>query len=111
MYCRLAVKQLSLHNAGEMKRSVEIIYKCTPLYTVLKVLFKVILAAAVPLQFVVIQQVINAVAGVLNGGDKGNAWLWCGIFIFIDFIIILFTYLRLLYPTGWDFADMRTESS
>lgn len=82
---------------GEMKRSVQIIYKCTPLYTVLKVLLKVILAAAVPLQLVVIQQVINAVAGVLNGGDKGNAWLWCGIFIFIDFIIILFTYLDSIF--------------
>lgn len=57
----------------EIKESIEIIYECTPLYTVLKITSKVILAVFTPLQLAVIQQVINAVAGVLAGREKTTA--------------------------------------
>lgn len=80
-----------------MIRSVRIIYRCTPLYTILKIISKTILAITVPLQIVVIQQVINAVTGALNGEGKVSAYLWCGLFLVIDIAIILFTYLDSIF--------------
>lgn len=77
----------------EMKGSVKMIYEIAPLYTLLKIFSKAVLAIMVPLQLFVIQQVINAVTSALGGGEKGAAWLWCGIFLLCDIVQILFMHL------------------
>lgn len=76
----------------EIKESIQMIYQCTPLYTILKIVSKAVLAVMVPLQLVVIQQVIQAVTEVLGGGETGAAYLWCGTFLLCDILLILFTY-------------------
>lgn len=76
----------------EMQKSIGMIYKCTPLYTALKILLKFALAIMVPFQLIVIQQVINAVTKVPNGGGKAPAYLWCGIFLGLDLLLIILTY-------------------
>lgn len=76
----------------EMKGSIKIIYQCTPLYTLLKIFSKAVLAVMVPLQLLVIQNVINAVINALGGGERGTAYLWCAIFLLCDIIQILFTH-------------------
>lgn len=75
----------------EMLKSVGMIYECAPLYTVLKLLIKFFLAVMVPFQLIVVQQVINAVTDVLGGGSS-QAYLWCGIFLGLDLLLILLTY-------------------
>lgn len=73
------------------------IHTCTSKYTVLKIFTKLFLAVMVPLQLIVIQQVINAVTGILNGGENAVAWLWCGIFLAFDILLILFTYFDSIF--------------
>lgn len=81
----------------ELKESIQIIYECTPLYTILKILSKLLLAVMVPLQLIVIQQVINAVLRVLDGAGKEAAWLWCGLFLTLDVLVIALTHLDSLF--------------
>lgn len=81
----------------ELKKSIQIIYECTPLYTILKILSKLLLAVIVPLQIIVIQQVINAVLAAVEGAEKDAAWIWCGIFLALDILVIVFTHLDNLF--------------
>lgn len=77
---------------NQMKKSVGIIWECTPSYTILKIMLKVALAILVPVQLIVIQQVINAVTNVMGGSERMPVFLWCGIFVGLDLLLILFTY-------------------
>lgn len=75
-----------------MKHSIEMVYECAPLHTALKAAVKIALAVLVPLQIAVIQQVVNAVTAVINGGERTVAYLWCGLFLGLDILVILFTH-------------------
>jgi len=67
------------------------------MFTTLNIVCKIILSIMIPLQLIVIQNVINVVTDVLSGGMKTAAYIWCGIFLALDIIIIFTNYFSSIF--------------